>query len=440
MLLATALVVLIGLAPARSLFFEGDDYEWLQAARAADRAPGFELPADVNGHFRPAAEALWLAGWTTFGLDAGPYHRGTLAVHTLTAALVGLVALLLVGRLSAGVAAVMVFGLNVSHRTVPTWTSAAPDLILGFGAALAIAGLLGRRTRWLGVIGFAVALAAKESALALVVCLPLVAPAARRGWQRLALVSLTVAAAIPHLVAWSLSPYVQQRFGFGRHVPRMFLEAASSLMVPAAAAGHSLIPEWIYRHDSPLRVALGSAALVVAVALASRVIGRMRALGWAAAVVVTLLLPSLSMDRIEARWLYLPWVLLAPLVSAAIVAIGDAAGHALGRRATIWVVSTVIVGHALAHGTALRSVIAGAAERQRLGRAIVSGASERPPLLTDDDVVEVLVPFGAELRGWPVGVQLAIDHDVRVVPVDDRSGPSGTTPVLDATVDPAVWR
>jgi len=412
MLLATALVVLIGLAPARSLFFEGDDYEWLQAARAADRAPGFELPADVNGHFRPAAEALWLAGWTTFGLDAGPYHRGTLAVHTLTAALVGLVALLLVGRLSAGVAAVMVFGLNVSHRTVPTWTSAAPDLILGFGAALAIAGLLGRRTRWLGVIGFAVALAAKESALALVVCLPLVAPAARRGWQRLALVSLTVAAAIPHLVAWSLSPYVQQRFGFGRHVPRMFLEAASSLMVPAAAAGHSLIPEWIYRHDSPLRVALGSAALVVAVALASRVIGRMRALGWAAAVVVTLLLPSLSMDRIEARWLYLPW----------------------------WVVSTVIVGHALAHGTALRSVIAGAAERQRLGRAIVSGASERPPLLTDDDVVEVLVPFGAELRGWPVGVQLAIDHDVRVVPVDDRSGPSGTTPVLDATVDPAVWR
>ena len=56
------------------------------------------------------------------------------------------------------------------------------------------------------------------------------------------------------------------------------------------------------------------------------------------------------------------------------------------------------------------------------------------------NAIEVIVPFGAELRSWPVGVVLSLGRRVTVLPVDDRQGPSGAYPVLDATHTPARWR
>ena len=73
-------------------------------------------------------------------------------------------------------------------------------------------------------------------------------------------------------------------------------------------------------------------------------------------------------------------------------------------------------------------------------RGIVEGAVIDRPALMAGDRVEVIVPFGSELRFWPIGIELALDLDVTIVPIDDRTEPTPGRPVLDATTTPARWR
>jgi hypothetical protein len=51
-----------------------------------------------------------------------------------------------------------------------------------------------------------------------------------------------------------------------------------------------------------------------------------------------------------------------------------------------------------------------------------------------------VVPFGHELRSWPLGVMMAVGRDVEVRPIDDRTAPSPGVAVLDAAVSPPRWR
>src|SRR5207253_226972 len=87
-LAATVVLAVAVLAPAIHLYFHADDFEWLRASAEALSRKDVMLPSDVNGHFRPAPELLWLLEYRAFGLDARPGHALAIALHLVVALLV----------------------------------------------------------------------------------------------------------------------------------------------------------------------------------------------------------------------------------------------------------------------------------------------------------------------------------------------------------------
>lgn len=433
-----ASAIVLAFLPLRSLYFHSDDFEWLAAAARVPTATWWRLPEDVNGHFRPAAELTWLVGYRSFGLTPLGFFALALIAHLVAAVAVAGAATSLGGSHAVGIVAGLVFAVNFAHRGAITWLSAAPDRWQGAWLAVALAAVLaGTRYRLLFVAACTAALLSKESALIAVAALLLVAPRwLRRDRVTLVILALvTVGLMVPHVAAFAVSRYAQERFAVGAHAARGWLSALSELLLPSANVVGGDWAFWVGA-GSWVREAAGLALLVLVAAFASRLIGVATAARWLLAVAMTLLLPSMSRDGVESRWLYLPWVWLAPLVACAISAVADL----LPARVRTSFVVALVSAHLLAHGTLLHFKMTRDAKRDAWVRGLIEGAVIQPPSLARVDRIEVQVPFGAELRGWPVGLALALEQPrLEIAIIDDRTSPTPGLPLLDATKTPSRW-
>jgi hypothetical protein len=153
---------LLGYGPILGIGFLSDDFNAVQRA-----ATGFQWHTAI--FFRPVVMAVFWLDWHCWGLKAAGYHLTNLALHTLTAWLVGRLALSL-GLTPWGSAfAAGLFVLLPSHTESVTWIAGRTDLLATLGLLVALLAYLRWRStgsrRALGgaAVAFAAALAAKES-------------------------------------------------------------------------------------------------------------------------------------------------------------------------------------------------------------------------------------------------------------------------------------
>lgn len=168
--------------PALALPFIADDYVQISLARDFAQASGWErLIADPL--YRCRATSLILTYWTEriFGLHPFAYNASSLALHILNTWLVfALGVWRVVGWRIAGVAAAF-FAVYEGHQEAIIWYSALPELLVFFFSLLAvicwILWLQSPERRWYWVatmVFYLLALASKESAVALVPLLILI--------------------------------------------------------------------------------------------------------------------------------------------------------------------------------------------------------------------------------------------------------------------------
>jgi len=198
------LVCLVVHLPALRAPFIWDDFETVVQNRRMQE-PGqllryFDLRHWRESHpvlrspYRPARELILGAIRQAFGPDAKAFHAMNLAGHTVNALLVYVVALLLSGSRPAAVVGSLVFALHPSHVEVVAWTKNLGEIVCVLFALLSVAAFArlaqaigqrvsGRAWAWAAACAacFALALLAKESALAVPLILAAWALARFRG-------------------------------------------------------------------------------------------------------------------------------------------------------------------------------------------------------------------------------------------------------------------
>ena len=161
--------------------FIQDDYAWLECARDAASDPSHLFTLHISGFWRPLVHLFFLIGSWLFGPSAVAFHLATVALHGLVAALLGRLVVDLTDDLQHGVLTTLLFVILPTHAGVPLWISAVTESIHAAAALLSMIGFVGlirapasarRRPFLICLVGFILALAAKETA---VVLLPLFA-------------------------------------------------------------------------------------------------------------------------------------------------------------------------------------------------------------------------------------------------------------------------
>jgi hypothetical protein len=137
-------------------FFILDDFVWLQCAHdTVNHDLGHIFTRHINFFFRPVVHALFGALYGLAGPKAPLFHAAALILHGLTAALLGLLALELMGasRWKGLVAALTFVLLHAAYGEAMVWISAlAEPLVTSFGllALLAWLRVLDQRQPWRG--------------------------------------------------------------------------------------------------------------------------------------------------------------------------------------------------------------------------------------------------------------------------------------------------
>ena len=191
-------IMLAGLAilaylPALSLPFIADDYVQIRLARDYGPVSGWAALA-LDPLYRCRATSLVLTYWTdrVFGLAPLAYNCSSLLLHVFNTWLVfALGAWRVIGWRVSAVAAAF-FAVYEGHQEAVTWYAAVPDLLVFFFSLLCLifwilwlqssAVRFGRYAA--SIVCFFLALASKESAVAVVAILPLALWFERNQWRR----------------------------------------------------------------------------------------------------------------------------------------------------------------------------------------------------------------------------------------------------------------
>jgi len=129
-------------------------------------ARGFDVPSN---YYRPLALVTFGLNQRLFGYEELPWHLTSFAFHIANAALVGAIARTLGADALRGALAAALFLLFPLSPEVVIWMAGRYDLLAVSGMLVAVLGHLRAkgwdRWRWISLVGFALGLAAKESAM-----------------------------------------------------------------------------------------------------------------------------------------------------------------------------------------------------------------------------------------------------------------------------------
>jgi hypothetical protein len=370
---------------------------------------------------RPLTSLSIAADHGLWGLRPTPYHLHSVLLHGVNSALVGLVALMILGRLRgceddddsrhAALLAAGLFLVAPSHAEAVAWLSGRGDVLAALFSLASLASWLRwerhRRARWLvmSVMAYATALASKESAIAMPLVIAMLAvwrgpnpnpPVATRAARLRTL--------LPHLVV--LAAYLAVRFavlddplrppgatspGAGTLGAIVFTHLAKSL--------YAYWPAWV----EPLRTALGRGDPVALLVLATvtiataafvlRVLLRNRrrlgpsalaATAWRLAMLPVITLPTRLFTAESDRFLYLPSAFAVIALAWLVIVVAPA------PRARLAVGSVLLLAYAAALQRAnLDWRWAGATSRRIVDQAVAAPSGT--------DLVAVCVPDN--LRG-----------------------------------------
>jgi hypothetical protein len=205
--------------PALSLPFISDDYLQIELARQWGPVSGWPALA-AEPLYRARATSLVLTYWTerAFGFSPTPFNLSSLLLHILNTWMLYLLSRRLgLARLPSALAAGF-FAVQEGHQEAVIWYAAVHDLLVFFFAVATLLAWLRYcdTSRWrhyaLAFGCFLLALLSKESAVAVVPLLVLLAPEPRRAWK--AALPFAVAAAGYFGLAWA-GRSAHQHFGDG---------------------------------------------------------------------------------------------------------------------------------------------------------------------------------------------------------------------------------
>jgi hypothetical protein len=198
--------------PSQQLPFISDDYIQIDLGRKYGAVAGWaDLFADPL--YRCRATSLVLTYWTErwFGLDPLAFNLSSLVVHTANAALIfALGAWPLIGwRVSA--AAACFFAVYEGHQEAVIWYAALPELLVFFFTLLCCLAWIGWMRRggakwWAAALcAFVLALASKESAVAVTPVLAVMLLLEGRRWRAAAaaVFPFAVLSALYFVLSWS---------------------------------------------------------------------------------------------------------------------------------------------------------------------------------------------------------------------------------------------
>lgn len=114
-LISIALLSVVAAVPTWDNYFEGDDFNWIEAAQAAQQHMGSVFTARIVGFFRPTAHLLFLVLYVLFGLHPLGYHVVLTVLHGTNAILAYSLALRLTKDRSIGLGAGLLFAVHASH-------------------------------------------------------------------------------------------------------------------------------------------------------------------------------------------------------------------------------------------------------------------------------------------------------------------------------------
>ena len=373
--LAAFLVSLVLYAPALNAFFIVDDLSTLaHVAPQTGHSWWSVLTPESNGFLRVTREASARVLLALCGMRPLPFHLLGLAVHSLVAALAGLLALRLPGgRPAAGWLAALLMAAHIG-----AWSSAT--MLGNFCDAYLALGLLGGLLAWLAwlehgrrrdlalaLAGFIFAAISKETAMvapALVTLLTLAAndcglqiadcglnsenagnssvPRSRRIWMMMGALWLA-AGAFAAWVVWSQAHHATSYLGIGAlsHSPknfaRQFADFAASTLVPFLhlLAWPAALPALANGALWAIRALVLAGLGVVAVRFFIRPRGRWTAFLILAAA-VPLLPPSLLTAKPNARFVYAALPFVCAALARALAEWRGARRAALAAVGTLW--------------------------------------------------------------------------------------------------------
>jgi hypothetical protein len=168
--LAVGVVAIVAYAPALRLGFAADDF--LILARVQDLGglhhPVSYFQVSFYEYYRPLVFLSQALDWQLWGLHAAGFHHTNIVLHAVNAFLVFLLVRTLADRPTSTVAA-LIFALHPANQEAVFWVAGRFDLLSTTFMLAALWCFWRDRAwgYWLGVLGFALALFSKESAVAL---------------------------------------------------------------------------------------------------------------------------------------------------------------------------------------------------------------------------------------------------------------------------------
>jgi len=219
MFAAFAALACLPYLPALTLPFISDDYLQIDLAREYGPVSGWgALAADPL--YRARATSLVLTYWTerAFGFSPTPFNLSSLLLHVLNAWMLYALSRKLGLAVIPSALAAGFFAVQEGHQEAVIWYAAVHELLVFFFAAATLLAWLrfcdsSRRRDYAVAFGcFLLALLSKESAVAIVPLLVLLAPEPRRAWK--AALPFAAAAACYFGLAWA-GQDANQHFGDG---------------------------------------------------------------------------------------------------------------------------------------------------------------------------------------------------------------------------------
>ncbi len=341
--IAALLTVFIAYEALPGRAFAADDFQWLLNVRDQSlhtmMARAFDAGAESH-FYRPLVWLLLWGEWQLFGFDASAFHRVSLALHIINAALVGWLAYRMIrsrtsiASLTGFTVAALVAALHPAPFEAVVWVSAQSELLAAFFLLLTVHSWWSAgRSAGIPRLGWSLAAAAllalalltKESAI---IGLPLIVlvewEAARATQRRMALMPLV----LPLLVTLAYLPVAldvasrnylvrESGYGFGAQLALNPLRSLGLIVAPLPGAEYGR-EAWL-----PVAGAVAALAGFIALMMVWRYGKGAASLltGWLA-LIVTLAPTAPFASAPDSRYLYLPVMVMALMAggwSAALV-------------------------------------------------------------------------------------------------------------------------
>ncbi len=179
--LALAAVSCAIYAPALSVGFFSDDYQWLGRMNATIEQPSYVFTVFFRD-FNPVLHASFALDWIAGGYDAAVWHADSILLHGLTTALLFMLCLRLGAPFRIAIAGAGIWAVNVRLSEAVIWPAARGHQFAAMCSTAALVLLLGRgRYRRYFALGLlACGLFAKETTLFAIAAIPFLLP----DWKR----------------------------------------------------------------------------------------------------------------------------------------------------------------------------------------------------------------------------------------------------------------